>query len=42
MEYISIHWYFYRIWIAARYLGWIAHLGLVAAFALAFAVALLR
>ncbi|WP_282570131.1 hypothetical protein [Bosea sp. F3-2] len=41
MATISIPWYFYRVWIAARYLGWIAHLGLIAAFALAFAVVLL-
>ncbi|MGO4404429.1 hypothetical protein AB4Z10_09195 [Bosea sp. RAF48] len=41
MTAISIRWYFYRVWIAARYLGWMAHLGLIAAFALAFAIVLL-
>lgn len=40
MTNISGHWFNYRVWAADRYLVWIAHGGLIAAFALAFALVL--
>ena len=41
MTALSINWPFYRLRLAAEYRGWSAHLGLIAAFALAFAIVLL-
>ena len=36
----AIHWLGYRVWAADRYLVWVAHAGLIAAFTLAFALVL--
>ncbi len=41
MTALSINWPFDRLRLAAGYRGWGAHLGLIAAFALAFAIVLL-
>ncbi|TQI75294.1 hypothetical protein FHT98_3071 [Bosea sp. AK1] len=40
MTNISGHWFIYRVWAADRYLVWFAPGGLIAAFALAFALVL--
>lgn len=41
MTALSINWPSCRLWLAAEYRGWGAHLGLIAAFVLAFAIVLL-
>jgi len=40
MTNISDHWIIYRVWAPGRYLVWFAHGGLIAAFALVFALVL--
>lgn len=40
MTIMSSSWLTYRTWAADRYLVWLAHGGLIAAFALAFALVL--
>ncbi len=41
MTALSIDWPFYRLQLAGEFRGWSAHLGLIAAFTLAFAIVLL-
>lgn len=40
MTNISSSWFIYRAWAADRHLVWLAHAGLIAAFALAFTLVL--